>query len=183
MNIVRMKSVNVQIFTGIMVIAISIASVFIYYKNTYAEEKFECTPKRNDQQLTAPSVVKIGLYTKPEQGQKGWQPRGGVEIKTEECEVGITDEGGWVKIPVYSKQPFELITVQIMDRVYKVPTFGAKEGLKTGKGDGVYFSPDWILYTSTDACPDTYEYLKKTYGLKLEPSNKKVSGKFECSEE
>ena len=126
-----------------------------------------------DEKVFISSYVRICILQEPKQGQKGWQPRKGVKIVTEEEEEGITGDVGIcsVNIPVYNKEPLELIKVKIAKKTYEVPTFGPKEGIRGDYGS-VFFSPQGKMYLSINTCPDVYDYLKEKYGFDVHPYDK-----------
>ncbi|MDM8539155.1 hypothetical protein QUF70_20570, partial [Desulfobacterales bacterium HSG17] len=115
------------------IIAVSIFILLATQMNTSAltgnDKEFYSCPE-NERPLSPKSFIKLGIYKRPNKEQKGWQPRAGVKIETEEKVVGETDRNGWLKIPVYCKEPLEVIKIRIEGKIRKVPTFGPKKNIK-----------------------------------------------------
>ena len=154
---------------GVMVI--STLLLCITYEAVNAESQ------SNDDKIFISSYVKICILKEPAQGQQGWQPRAGVKIVTKEGETGVTGDNCYIEIPVYNKEPLELIKIKIGGKTFEVPTFGPKDGIKGGDIGSVYFSPKGKIYISIYTCPDVYEYLKKNYKLDVHPYDKDKDGK------
>lgn len=173
------QSVTIMLLS-LLVACATTQNTDIPMENSHTEkEQFYSYPE-GGKPLTAISQIKLGVYKNPEADQRGWQPRGGVQVETEEGEMGITAENGWVQIPVYYKEPLELIKIKVDGRIRNVPTFGPKKGIRGGSVGGVYIAPNGTMYLSVNSCPDTYEYLKTNYGLRLSPSDKNVHPTYEC---